>query len=87
MTDYSLKQATWQMGPKMQSWLQDCPHRAQWTPPTHRKPTYRKTKPCSAKDVVCELPVNLWNVDTMFGRVEKLINHPENLLTIPLNTT
>ena len=46
-----------------------------------------KMRPCSVKDVVHELPVELWNVYTMFGRAEKFINHPANLPTIPLNIT
>ena len=45
-----------------------------------------KTRPCSVKDVVHEPPVELWNVDTMFGRAQKFIYHPTNLPTIPLNT-
>ena len=44
-----------------------------------------KTRPCNVKDV-CKLPVDLWNVDTTFGRAEKFINHL-NLTTILLNTT
>ena len=44
-----------------------------------------KTTPCNVKDVVHELPVDLWNVDTQFGRAGKLIYHPANLPTIPLN--
>ena len=39
------------------------------------------TRPCNVKDIVHELPV-----DTKFGRAGKFINHPANLLTIPLNT-
>ena len=46
----------------------------------------RKTRRGNVKDIVFELPVELWNVDTKFSRVGKFINHPENLLTIPLNT-
>ena len=46
-----------------------------------------KTKPCNVKDVVPEPPVKLSNVDTMFGRAEKFINHPANLPTITLTTT
>ena len=33
-----------------------------------------------------ELPVELWNVDTKFGRAGKYIIHPASLPTIPLNT-
>ena len=73
------------MGPKMESCLQDCLHRVQWTLPTHRKPSYRNNR--NLKDIVHELPVELWNVDTTFGRVGRFINHPVNLPTIPLNTT
>ena len=49
-----------------------------------------KTRCCNVKmwkDVVHEQPVNLWKVDTTFGRAGKSINHPANLPTIPLNTT
>ena len=45
-----------------------------------------KTRPCNVKDIVHELPVELWNVDAKFGRAEKFINYPANLPTIPLNT-
>ena len=75
------------MGPKIESWLQGCPYRAQWTLPPHRKSSYNKTRPCSVKDVVHEPPVELQNVDTMLGRDGKFINHPANPTTIPLNTT
>ena len=37
-------------------------------------------------DVVDELSVELWNVDTAFSRAEKFINHPENLPTLFLVT-
>ena len=46
-----------------------------------------KTRPYNVKDVVYEPLVDLWNIDTIFGRAEKIINHPANLPTIPLNTT
>ena len=42
---------------------------------------------CNVKDVLHELPVELSNVNTMFGRAGKFINHQANLPTIPLNTT
>ena len=45
-----------------------------------------RTRPCNVKDVVHELPVGLWYIDTKFDTAGKLINHPENLPTIPLNT-
>ena len=46
-----------------------------------------KTRLCNLKDVVYELPVELWNVNTTFGRAGKFINLPANVPTIPLNTT
>ena len=46
-----------------------------------------KTRTCNVKDVVHKLPEDLWNVDAMFGRAGKFINHPVNLHTIPLITT
>ena len=46
-----------------------------------------KMRPYNVKDIVHKLSVKLWNVDTMFGRGGKFIDHPANLPTIPLNTT
>ena len=43
-----------------------------------------KVQSCSMKDVVLELPVEFWNIDTQFGRAAKFINHPTNLPTISL---
>ena len=62
----------------MESWLQDCLHRAQQTLPSYRKPSYRETRPFNVKDVVHKLSVKLWNVET-FGKAGKFINHPANL--------
>ena len=44
-----------------------------------------KTRSCNIKDVVPELPVEFWNINTQFGRAGKYINHPANLPTITLN--
>ena len=44
-----------------------------------------KVRSCNVKDVVLELPVELWNIDTQFGRAGKFINHPVNLPTINLH--
>ena len=35
-------QATWQMGLEVESWLWYHLYKAQWTLPSHRKPSYRK---------------------------------------------
>ena len=43
----------------------------------HRKPSYRKKRPCNVKDIIHKLPVKLWNVDTMFGRAGKFIKHQQ----------
>ena len=43
-----------------------------------------KVRSCNVKDVVLEPPVELWNIDTQFGRVGKF-NHPANLPTINLH--
>ena len=43
-----------------------------------------KTRSCNVKDIVLEPPVELWNIDTQFGRAGKFINHPTNLPTITL---
>ena len=71
----------------MESWLQDCLHRAQQTLPTQRNQAAGKARPFNVNHVVHKLPVKLWNVDTTFGRAGKFINHPANLPTIPLNTS
>ena len=44
-----------------------------------------KFQSCYVKDVVLEPPVELWNIDTQFGRAGKFINHPANLPTINLH--
>ena len=44
-----------------------------------------KVQSCNVKDVVLEPPVELWNIDTQFGRAVKFINHPANLPTINLH--
>ena len=75
------------MGPKVESWLQDCLHRVHWTLSTHGNQATGKTRSCNVKDVVREMPARLLNVDTAFGRAGKFINHPANFPTIPLNTT
>ena len=43
-----------------------------------------KVQSCNMKDVVLELSVEFWNIDTQFGRAQKFINHPANLPTISL---
>ena len=44
-----------------------------------------KVRSCNVKDVVLELPVKFWNIDTQFDRARKYINHPANLPTISLH--
>ena len=44
-----------------------------------------KVQSCNMKDVILEPPVELWNIDTQFGRAGKYINHPVNLPTITPN--
>ena len=44
-----------------------------------------KVQSCNVKDVVLELPVEFWNIDTQFDRAGKFINHPANLPTISLH--
>ena len=52
---------------------------------THIKSqTTGKKRSCNVKDIVFELPVEIWNIDTQFGRAVKFINHPANLPTIAL---
>ena len=35
-------------------------------------------------DIILELSIEFWNIDTQFSRVGRYINHPVNLLTIKL---
>ena len=42
----------------------------------------RKVQSCNVKDVILELPIDFWNIDTQFGRAGSYINHPANLPTI-----
>ena len=44
-----------------------------------------KTRSCNVKDVVHELPIKLWNIDTQFAKARKNINHPINLPTLKLS--
>ena len=47
--------------------------------------TTGKVRSCNVKDVLLELPVEFWNIDTQFGRAGTSINHPANLPTISLH--
>ena len=86
VTQYTLKPSDLENRSEVESWLLDCPYRVQQILPPYRKPSYRKkTRFCKVKDIAHELSVELWNVDTKFGRPGKFINHPTNLPTIPLN--
>ena len=64
VTKYTLKQATWKMGSKVESCLQNCPHKVQWNYLHIENQATGKTRPCNVKEIVHELPVKLWNVDT-----------------------
>ena len=44
-----------------------------------------KVQSCNVKDLVLEPPIELWHMDTQFGRAGKFINHPGNLPTINLH--
>ena len=43
-----------------------------------------KIRCCNVKDIILELPIEFWNVDTQFGRALRYVNHPANLPTIIL---
>ena len=45
-----------------------------------------KTRSCNVKDIVHELPIEFWKIDTQFSRAGKYINHPANLPTIMHNS-
>ena len=44
-----------------------------------------KVQSYNVKDLVLEPPIELWHMDTQFGRAGKFINHPGNLPTINLH--
>ena len=44
-----------------------------------------KTRSCNVKDVVLEPPVELWKIDTQFGRAGRYINYLANLSTITVH--
>ena len=44
-----------------------------------------KIQSCNVKDIILELPIEFWNIDTQFSRAGRYINHPANLPTIKLN--
>ena len=43
-----------------------------------------KIRSCNVQDIALEPPVELWNVDTRFGRSAKYVNHPAHLPNIDL---
>ena len=46
-----------------------------------------KIHSCNVSDIILEPPVELWNIDTQFGRASHYINHPVNLPTTQLMDT
>ena len=56
----------------MESWLQDCLIECNGYYLNIENQATGKTRPFNVKDAVHEPPVELWNVDTMFGRTEKI---------------
>ena len=44
-----------------------------------------KTRSSNIKDILLEPALKFWNIDTLFGRAGRYINHPANLPTITLN--
>ena len=86
-TEYSLKQATGKWYLKWRGGYRIVHIECNRHYPHIENQATGKTRPCSVKDVVYEPPVELWNVDPIFGRAGKFIYHPTNLSTISLNTT
>ena len=43
-----------------------------------------KIQSCNMMDIILELPIEFWNIDTQFGRAGRYINHPVNLPSIKL---
>ena len=39
---------------------------------------------CNVTDIILEMPIEFWNIDTQFSRAGRYINHPANLPTIKL---
>ena len=43
-----------------------------------------KIRSCNMMDIILELPMEFWNIDTQLHRAGRYINHPVNLPTIKL---
>ena len=43
-----------------------------------------KIQSCNVMEIILELPIEFWNIDTQFDRPGRYINHPANLPTIKL---
>ena len=68
----------------METWIQNCPHRAQWTFHPCREQGHRKNTILQCHRHHLEPQVEFWNVDTQFGRASCYINHPANFPSIQL---
>ena len=44
----------------------------------------RKICSCNVMDIILELPIEFWNIDTQFCRAGRYINHPAKMPTIKL---
>ena len=72
------------MGLKMETWIQNfhIEHNGQYLRIENQ--ATEKTRSCNIKDVVLKPPVELWNINTQFGRAGRYNNHPANVPTITL---
>ena len=84
VTEYILNQATWKWHLKWRACYRILHIECNGHYVDIENQATGKTRPCNVKDIVHELPVELWNVSTKFGRAGKFINQPANLPTIPL---
>ena len=71
----------------METWIQNCLHRAQQTLIHIENQATGKIQSCNVTDIILEPPIEFWNVDTQFGKAGCYINHPANLSTIQLKDT
>ena len=83
VTAYTLITSNLANGPKMESWLQDCSYRVQWTLPPYRKPSYRKNlDPAMSRMLYMNCLMECWHKVWQSWKIYKFSSRSPNY---PLN--
>ena len=72
LTEYTLQQATWQIGPKVESCYRIVHTECNGHFLHIENQATGQTRPCNVRDVVHELPVTLWNVTQCLAELKYL---------------